>query len=333
MTFTKLDSIAQQMAPLAFQGIDLPDSLKAPLKALYYVHFIQKSTEELQFYKTHEALFIGGRIFEKAFGNTPGSTQIAQIVVIASAILQVTEKTLRVKQALEEIVYVVQEIFGSPAFYFSKEFSGKPMMLQKTMLLCSLTIYFPRPLATIVVQIEEVVRLSLHLLQMLWALARSLMDVLDACLLDKCTQSQALLGIGAHVVQAYRSLSTNSELLLAQCQKHEATVDHVLHFFGAKMKGKELIATIRSKIQTLEHTEGLIAKTWDEAKTVALNATFDTLLAHTGYAHPQLLSAQRMHKIPTYPVRSDYDHHACSYTTRKTGYVNPHNRFYEAIEY
>jgi len=293
------------LMPVAFRTVTLPAPLQAPLRLLCAVRYITKSAEEIQFYSSHAHLFVGGRIFQRVFRDTPGIPAIAQTILITTTILKTTEKTLQLKATVGRLIDVVFGTFGSPTLYFQQELTQKPMTFRKNLFLFSFTIHLPPPIADIAIRIEEIALTVIALVVSLWELACALMDLLDAFLLDSA--DEAMLGIGANVVRAYKSLTNNGYFLAQECEKHEQTIDGVLQFCGSQMKAKEFIPIIKQKAEELEWAENAASRGLHEVQEKSLDAHFDFLLAHTGYANSNSLSGKRSKKVPYYPIRSAHD--------------------------
>ncbi len=328
---TFLELTTKNVSSPSLELLPVPPALYFPLKALYYTHIFFRSVEDFDFYMAHKEIFIAGKIFHKVCGSIQGVPQIAQIVLIAKLLLDTTQKLMEVERAWERVHTISFQIFGFPSFFIQQEYAQKPIISKSSTLLTKLACYAPEVVIELALLIEEVVRSLFYTITALWTLTRVLIDLFDASSLDACTTHESCSGIGKNLVTSYETLIQNSYLLAQECEAYHEQITSLLQFFGSSIQAKELVPILLNSAHRIEQTQKVVTHSWNELKKSAVDASFDILFVHTGYASKHLISDNRLQKSAFYPIRNLHEYYSSTHPTRRTR-NQLHTRFYETYQ-
>jgi hypothetical protein len=316
-----LDILSYPLSSPACENLPIPQPLKLPFRLMHTVNFCMRCFENQEFYVNHKELFASGILINRAFGSSPGVRQIAQTALICRVMLDVLNKTDGVKKAWEKVYNIATGAFGSNTFFLKEHFAKSSCMNRERNFIVTVVIYSPIPIGDLVVKIEHMAHALIELVAMMWLLSRCLLDLIDACILDRFSEFEAISGICANVVHTYNLLLRDSLLLASEIESHSRVVDSVLEYFGTQIRAKEIVPLIRKNAQTAEQLQGTISFGMKQIANTALDVGFDMVLLQTGYAHPGLVSQNRRPQGPVFTtVRPLNEYNSSPYTPHLAGF-------------
>lgn len=236
-----VDSIVTTVSPVqTFGAMCYPCQIgyKAFHLAHFYFHCIQRSF----YWSKGDAGTIGGDIFNFTFGDRYIVQKACQTILVARAVLRSNNAQKEVAKSCAQLNEAFTASFPVPSgvAQMKDAHSWSPIDTLSSL---------PQSVSNLVLRIETILARTWHVLQNLFWLSFSSVEILDALMYDRYTQFMSISGVWQNGKEVVDELSKHLGDVAEEIQENNKVVTDLLKVTKSTMTAEDLTRELRSYIE------------------------------------------------------------------------------------